>query len=383
MEPVDNRFHVLVAISNPHSLGVLLPPAIRAARENKGMVLLVHVITVPRQLPLSAGRAYIEDSRNLTAQAVAMVEAESVPVEVLLRISHRPIDAIVQTVYERSVDLLIMGWRGESSNAAHSIGQNVDEIVERVNCDALIIQQTQPPPYDRILIPVADPLQTNAAVRRARLLVADGASKIDVVHVFHPDTAEPGRQALLRDMQRRLNRLQKEDPELYAAATLEVILAEDVVEALVEQASAYDCVVLGATRDSIVKRRFFGSKPRRIAQQVVPAVVLVRPRAGAVGFGLRRVLNYFRGGYRRVDPASEKELQEQGILLSEADQNHHELHTLVNETALVLCGILGLIAVLAIYFGAGETATWIGVLLYLLALGWFTYLSVRSVNKMR
>lgn len=381
VEPVDNRFHVLVAIANPDSLPALLPPAIRAAKENNGIVLLLNVITVPRQLPLSAGRKYIEESRALAQKAVSMVEAEDVPSEVLLRISHKPADAIVHTVYERSVDLLIMGWRGQTSDG-HSIGRNVDEIVEQVNCNALIIQQTDAPPYERILIPVADPIQTNAAVRRASLLTADGISRIDVVHVFRPDTADTERQALLRDMQRRLNRLEAEDETLFKATRLEAVVADDVVDALVERANNYDCVVLGTTRDSIIKRRFFGSKPGRIAHQIQPPVVLVRPRSGTVGFGFRRVLNYFRGGYRRIDPVSEKELEEQGILLTEAQEGHEELHTMVNETAVVLAGLVGLIAVILMFVGSGTTLTWVGVLVYFVAMAWFTRISTRSVDKM-
>lgn len=382
VEPLDGRYHVLVAIANPDSLSVLLPPAIRAARENNGIILLLHVITVPPQLPLSAGRTYIENSRALTQTAVHMVESADVPVEVLLRISHKPADAIVQTVYERSVDLLVLGWRGDSHLTRHSVGRSVDEIVEQVNCHALIIQQTGAPPYRRILVAIADPLQTAPAVRRARLLMDDGDAQVDVVHVFHPDTAVSERNTYLRDLQRRLDRLINEDPAHYGAVRLESVVADDVVEALIGRAADYDCIVMGTSRDSIIRRRFFGSKPGRLAHDVAPPVVLVRPRAGSMGFGLRRMLNYFRGGYRRIDPVSEKELQEQGILLPHAHERHAELHTQVNETAVILAGLIGLASVIIMYLGAGELATWAGVLLYFVALAWFTYISMRSVDKM-
>lgn len=109
-------------------------PAIYALWDNFvtdwGVVVLLHVIAIPDQLPLSAGRRFIEARKSLLQEATEMVEREDVPVETLIRISHRPAEAIIQTVTDHQVDLLIMGWRGQSRDVKKAIGQNSEQPTE-------------------------------------------------------------------------------------------------------------------------------------------------------------------------------------------------------------------------------------------------------------
>jgi len=379
-EPTADRFRVLVPIANPASLPALLPPAIKAAQAADGVVSLLHVVTVPRQLPLSASKPYTSDGKALVNQALEIVEAAGVLGEAILRVAHQPGTAIVQTAVERRVNLLIMGWRGGSQEAHKAIGRNVDDIIEQVNCDVLVIQQEDAPPFARILVPIVNPLQTKTALEKARLLTANGQADIDVLHVFRPETPAADRQRLVDVLQLQIDALKSMYPEYQQHLTLKTEEGEDVVETLAQMAETYDCVILGATRDSWLRQRFFGSKPARLAQLTRPPVILLRPETGAVGFGLRRVMNYLRGGYRQIDPISERELQEQGILLPENRAAKSELETSVNRLGLLLCGLLSLVAVSFMYVGDGESLTWVGALLFFVAIAWFTRLSTKSMD---
>lgn len=374
--PEEERYRVLVPIANPASLPSLLAPAIRAARQHDGVVTLLHVVTVPQQLPLSAGRQYIESSKPLIQDALQRVEDAGVAGEVLVRISHEPAEAIAQTAVEREVALLIMGWRGQSRGVNTAIGRNVDHIFEQVNCEVLVVQQTEPPPFRRILVPIADPLQTKAAMQMARLLATEEGASIHVVHVFSQESAPQTRKRFMDALRLQIDSLKQMYESFGIGIELDEIIAADVVGAIGDAAKEADCVILGATRDSWLRRRFFNSKPQRIAQSITPPVVLLRPPAGVVGFGIRRVLNYFRGGYREIDPTAEKELQEQGILTPEPHLGPKELGTSVNGRLLIVTGILAVAAVTAMFLGDGGTWTWVGTVLFFVAMFWFTWLSM-------
>lgn len=67
------------------------------------------------------------------------------------------------------------------------------------------------------------------------------------------------------------------------------------MSAIVKAAKGYDYLILGAPQESWIKRRFFTSKPLRIAQRVDCPVVLVRPKASPIEFGLRRLFKFMRG----------------------------------------------------------------------------------------
>ena len=381
-EPTAERFRVLVPIANPASLSALLPPAIKAAQEMDGVVSLLHVVTVPRQLPLSASKPYMEEGKALVSQALETVEESGVRGEAILRVAHHPGHAIVQTASERRAGLLIMGWRGGSRESHNVIGRNIDDIIEQVRCDVLVIQQQEAPPFGRILVPIVDPLQTKSAFEKARLLAANGQADIDVLHIFKPGTPSAERHQLVDALQLQIDALKNRYPKYQDRLTLNTEENEDIVGALAQAAEAYDCVILGATRDSWLRRQFFGSKPARLAGLVEPPIILVRPETGAVGFSLRRMLNYLRGGYRQIDPVSEKELQEQGILLPEAQVDQTDFETSVNRRSLILCGILAVAAVTMMYLGGGESLTWVGTLLFFVVIIWFTRLSTGGVDDM-
>ena len=381
VEPIYDRFTVLVPIANPASLPVLIQPAVEAARQNDGSVVLLHVITVPDQLPLSAGERYMKQSKVLTEEGAARVEAEGVPVQTLVRIAHNAADAIIQTADEHDVNLLVIGWRGDSQSTTSYIGANIDRIVREVNCEALIVQQGRMPPFERILLPIADPLTLRTSLAAARYLSPSGSSKIDVVHVFRPDTNDTDRTQFLDTLKAKIAKPRNgEPPPDTANIKVRGVVDTDVVATISHLSHDYNCVVLGMTRDSWLRQRFMGSKPAQIALQVEPPVVIVQPRSSSVAYGIYRVRYYLRGGYRTVEPSSEKELTEQGILIPAKQAHELEPPTRRQSIPVVIAGVLAFAGVALMYVGYGTMATWYGALLYLFSLGFFTVTTVRSIR---
>ncbi len=372
-----DQYGVLVPIANPESLHGLLEPAINAAKRHDGAISLLNVIKVPAQLPLSAGREYIEQSKHLTDRALEMLEGEGVPVEVVIRIAHEVPEAIVETALERDADLLIMGWRGQSRESDTAVGRNIDEIIDQVNCRVLIIQQELHAAPNRILIPVLDPRQIRFALETVGLLTGDQTAHKEILHVFSSDTPRHRRRAFIRDLEDQITLFETRFPKYKGTVTYKTVDDQDAVQVIADEARDHGYVIIGATRDSWIKRQIFGSKPTRVAQQIDVPVALIRPRTPLLGFGLRQLLNYVRGGYREIERESEDMLQEQGILRPESERYTGELHTAVNKGLLLIVGVVSVIAVTLMYVGDGDALTWIGSIVFLLSLVWFTWISVR------
>lgn len=388
-EQDDEKYRVLVPIANPESLPILLPPAIKAAREHDGIINLLHVITVPKQVPLSEGRQFIEKSHSLTERALKKVEKEGIPAEVLIRVSHQPAQAIAETVLEKKVDLLVMGWRGQSRTPHVTVGKNVERIIEEVNCDALIVQQdTRPslmklirPSFNKLIVPIEYESQAASGIEKAWLMAGDGKVEIDVVHIFSRKVKREEREEFMAKLQEQIDRFKENKKIEKLSITLQAMEAANPVNTIVEVAREYDCVVLVASRDIWIKRKFFSSKVVQIARRVKPPLVLVRSRASQLGFGVHRVLNFFRGGYADIDPSSEKELQEEGWLRPETEKGEKKLHTSVNKPELFFTGFLGVVSAVLIYWGGGGVWTWIGVVGFFIALALFTWVSIRGTKR--
>ncbi len=374
-----NQYRVVVPIANPESLPGLLEPAINAARQHDGAITLLHVITVPPQIPLRAGRDFIERSKPLTDRALEMVEGEGIPVEVIIRIAHRIDQAIVETVIERVANLLIVGWRGASKEADTQVGRNIDRIIERVSCRVLVVQQAIHEPPDEILIPVTDAEQIRFALEAVGILTGEQRALKRVLHVFPPEWSDRDRERMRRQLDDQIRAFERRHPKYEGTTQLETTVSADPIPVIVESANQADYVIIGATRDSWLRRQFFDSKPQLIARQVECPVALIRPTAPALEFGVHRMLNYFRGGYREIDPESQEELMEQGILRRDAEDAAAMPRPQANRSIILLLGILAVASAVAMLVGGGQVLTWIGAGLFILVLWAFTWISIRAV----
>ncbi|MEM1942178.1 MAG: amino acid permease [Candidatus Nitrosocaldus sp.] len=81
--------------------------AIRVAEASDGEVNILRVITVPYQMPLSSGIAFVDDAIRSFAPVRSVLEERRVPYHYLPRIAHDVTDAILASIEEQRVDLLV------------------------------------------------------------------------------------------------------------------------------------------------------------------------------------------------------------------------------------------------------------------------------------
>ncbi len=108
----------------------LLKYAIRVAKENIGEINILRVITVPKQTPLSAGTGYAETARKSFEPLDKLLDKENIPNHYLVRISHDANEAILATVEEQKIDLLITDFE---------TFRNSKKIQTLLTCDILTI----------------------------------------------------------------------------------------------------------------------------------------------------------------------------------------------------------------------------------------------------
>jgi hypothetical protein len=99
-------FRILIPYT-PENPDRLLKYALWIAKENDGELNILRVITVPKQTPLSAGIAYAEGAKKSFEPLERLLEKENILNHYLVRISHDASEAILATVEEQKIDLLI------------------------------------------------------------------------------------------------------------------------------------------------------------------------------------------------------------------------------------------------------------------------------------
>jgi amino acid transporter len=111
------HFRILIPYT-PENPDRLIKYAIRVAKENNGEINILRVITVPHQTLLSAGTAFTERASKAFEPLENMIDKENILNHYFVRISHDANEAILSTIAEQKIDLLITDYETLRRNNA-------------------------------------------------------------------------------------------------------------------------------------------------------------------------------------------------------------------------------------------------------------------------
>ena len=111
------HFRILIPYT-PENPDRLTKYAVRVAKENDGEINILRVITVPHQTPLSAGTAFTERAAKDFEPLEKIIDKENILNHYFVRISHEANEAILSTIEEQRIDLLIMDYETLRRNKA-------------------------------------------------------------------------------------------------------------------------------------------------------------------------------------------------------------------------------------------------------------------------
>lgn len=301
LERRKTRFRLLIPVANPKSLELLVDSAASIIQHREGELILLHVATVAPQTPLRGSRQLIEAGRKTLEQGLEYAEQLDLPCSGLVRLGHRPHEAIIDTVHEQQIDLLIMGWRGQRSSIQTRIGKNIDQVVRRSNCNVIVVEQKVQFPIRSVLVPVVSPRQARFLLGVAAALASDDA-RIDVVQVVPParlvgQSGEEGKHlAQLQEACRLPSAMHPQGFNLQQEPRIQVHLRESksVSHHLVKLSKRYDLMVIGATRQGWLAHHFFADRTRLLVERSPTPTIIAQERTGQLLFGLQRFLQFFR-----------------------------------------------------------------------------------------
>ena len=293
----QERFSVLVPVADPSRSANLLKVADSILQLEPGNLMLLHVITVPDQLPVSVGRDFVDEVRPVIDQAARQAEEMGMQPTCLVRVGHRPADAIIDTVTETNANFIVMGWHGRSRDPRTVIGRNVDRIVKEAHANVVVVRGDVELPARRILVPVQHPEHGHLVSQFATPLVTPEDGYIQMLHVVDPQLSREQRAeraATLRETLHKLHGREEREENERAEQRIRIRIAGgDVVDEIVRRSADFDLVLLGASRESWIRRTLWGDRIQRIAARIECPVMLVNLRGGRLQFGVSRFFQFF------------------------------------------------------------------------------------------
>lgn len=270
--PETGKGRVLVPIANPQTAGSLLQMAAAIAQERGYELECLQAIPIARHYTPAETPVSTAISRKLLKKAGRLGKQWNIPVHTQVRVTHDISEAILETIKERHIDLLIMGWNGETSTPGRIFGNVVDTMIRQASCNVVLVKFGDHTALDRWLVPTAGGPNSRQAIRLLPALTKLAEQpEICLCQVHHPQRELPDLNVLNEAMEFLGDRLT-------CPISLMPVCANSVSTALIDLAQKDQCdvIVLGATREGLLQQAIQGNIPEAIAKRCDCTVILVR-----------------------------------------------------------------------------------------------------------
>lgn len=291
--PAIGQGRLLLPLSNPQTANALLKLALVIGREFRYEVECLQILSVPRHNAPSETPVNTTYSRRLLKRVVQQGATWHVPVHTQIRAAQNVAGAVLETVKERHIDLLLMGWKGSTSTPGRIFGDTVDTAIRQANCHVVLVKMGDNvvaagqndeaigtsvqatlhlAQMNRWLVPMGGGPNAEYAVKLLPALVSLSARPhIRLCHVYHPkqDDYDPA------TLEAKATFLRQHSQGMVEVTS---VCANSVVEAVVDMAAKNQCdvIVLGASREGLLQQAIQGNIPEAIARGSKCTVILVR-----------------------------------------------------------------------------------------------------------
>ncbi|EGJ28546.1 MULTISPECIES: chloride channel protein [Moorena] len=289
--PATGSGRMLVPLANPQSAPVLLEIATAIGQVQDYEIECLQVIPISRSNSPAQTGVDTTKSRRLLRQAERLGRRWEMPVHTQIRISHDTAQAILETIKQRHINLILMGWKGAPSNSSNQIfGNIIDTLIRQAPCDLVLLKLPQgkevaqdvksakygslAKTWKRWLIPIAGGPNSSRALQLIPILATLAkAEQIVVTQVFNPQAGEP----VMTSLEKATYFLKQQLKGMCDVVSIP-IRSYSVSDALIRLANAhkYDVVVIGASREGLLEQAIHGNIPEAIARGVDSTVILVR-----------------------------------------------------------------------------------------------------------
>ena len=272
----ERDYQILVPVANPENASFLVNYAGTIARARKAEILLISMVTVPEQTPLSEADQFVSEKQKTIDQAIN--EAPSgVPVHSTIRYGHDIARGIISAVKEHRSNLLVMGWSGKLKEGGFQLGDIVDPVIEGSPCDSMVIKPGVKPsrsPPSSILCPITGGPHSGYVLEVANMIAKGEDADVTILHVRREDESYEDAQW---DMHSNLT-----SSDLDENTRVKVIEAGDqsISDRIIEESKGYDLVMIGATREGLFDQLLFGTVPERVAAGCDSTVIMSKKYLG-------------------------------------------------------------------------------------------------------
>ncbi|WP_126147974.1 chloride channel protein [Synechococcus elongatus] len=138
--PATGQGRLLVLLANPRTAQSLLQLAAGLASLRNYELECLHLIPVSREADPSQTAVSTLGARRMLQQAERLGRRWQIPVHTQVRVCHDLSAAILETISDRHINDLVMGWGGGASLAQRLFREGIDQILQQAPCRVLLVK---------------------------------------------------------------------------------------------------------------------------------------------------------------------------------------------------------------------------------------------------
>jgi amino acid transporter/nucleotide-binding universal stress UspA family protein len=286
-ELTEKDYKVLVPLARRMEVGPLMTVATSLAKAHDGEVWAMAAVEIPGQLPLSAGRRFVEQTKNVLSSADAFEDKAKIPVHTLARVTHRADVAILDTVREHRPELLILGWGGYKKERGTVLGRILDPVVRTAPCNVAVVRwRGKEQKLKKILLPTAGGPHARYAAQLAADLARANSALLTVCYVVPMSAGEEEQESAMAWVDKTL-----EDVDMKGIKVSKELLQSNYVQkAIIDESKNHDLLIIGSSNVQPWKKLVLGDIPRRVHLESESSVMMVRKYEGPAKSWLFRFL---------------------------------------------------------------------------------------------
>lgn len=281
--PATGRGRILLPVAHPDHFSALMSVAMAIARYQKYEIECLQIIPVPNYVYPAQAKVDTLSSRRLMQNLETWGLRENIPVHTQVRIATNVAEAILEAINQEHINLLLMGWKGNSSSPEQIFGSVVDTLIKRASCELMLVKlgkssHTFPynlAPDSKWLMPTAGGNNIKKAVAilpaLASLYPTTEHLSLDLCQVYTPTRGKPALYNFKKTTNLIKNRLN------FAVKPL-LIRSYSVSEAIIQltRKQKYSLTILGASNEGLLQNAVKGNIPQAIAKDAKSTVIIFR-----------------------------------------------------------------------------------------------------------
>jgi amino acid transporter len=262
ISPGDYR--VVVSLSNIKNVEPLITLGAAIARAQKSELVALYVIAVPRQTFLETGHQFIKDSEPLFEKAVSTGKKFRVPIIKKIVASHEVPEAILDLTRKGKSNIVLLG--GTERVFRGKLKQSISDIVIRnADCDVGVFFNRDSMKLKKILVPVGLGGNENR-IRIGEKLAGFFSAEMTIFTAVKDRESKERMERKHKDIMGKLER--KTHSKIEIAGSLE--------KAILKKTKDFDMVIIGPSREWLLKDFLFGSLPDKIIKKSDCSVLILK-----------------------------------------------------------------------------------------------------------